>query len=195
MSLPLHPFGPPMEASLTREGDQLVLAWTAAEDDWVILGDRSGAFAAAPESASGSEVLASSPQVQDFLAPHLQLSQGGQPCERTWLPTRDLLGEGVRSAFSCPDPAAPVSVHVDVLVDVNEAYRTVLRTGDEDVLFTASTPAHEVRPVEAVRSEGPAVSGSVLLALSLLLVATLAGVGLLVVNRRSRRQAGREVAA
>ncbi len=183
MHVPLHPFGPPMEAALTRDGEQLVLSWTAAEDDWVIVGDLSGAFAAAPDGLTGEALLAGSPAVQDYLAPHLVLSQAGETCEREWLPTEDLLGEGVRAGFSCPDPEAPVTVHLDVLTDVNEAYRTVLRTSDQDVLFTATAPTHEV----AAGEDGPGgAGGATLLVLALLLVGVVLGAGALLLARRAR---------
>lgn len=134
-----------MEATLTREGGALVLTWTAAEDDWVVVGEASGAFAERQEGETGAAVLEDSPAVQDFLAPHLVVSQDGQECTREWLPTRDLLEEGVRIAFTCADEDGPVDVHIDVLTDVNDAYRTVLRTdGSEELLFTSTEPAHEL---------------------------------------------------
>lgn len=189
MNLRAHPFGPPMEASLTREGDRLVLSWTAAEDDWVVVGEASGAFAGAPTGRTGAEVLSDSVAVQDFLAGHLVLSQGGQECQREWLPTRDLLGEGVRAAFTCPEQGAPVTVRVDVLTDVNAAYRTVLRAGEQEVLFTASAVEHEVGTAGPAPEGGLGlgVMGGVLLAAAALVATAVAAL-------RMRYRAGAEVA-
>ncbi|WP_116949027.1 hypothetical protein [Jiangella endophytica] len=42
--LPAHPFGPPLVATLSTDGEQVTLQWVAAEDDWVSLGEHVGAF-------------------------------------------------------------------------------------------------------------------------------------------------------
>lgn len=192
MAVRTHPFGPPMEATLTRDGDQLVLTWTAAEDDWVVVGDASGAFAEREEGETGEEVLADSPRIQDFLTEHLAVSQAGQACSREWLPTRDLLGEGVRAQFTCPDPDAPVTVHVDVLTDVNEAYRTVLRADSVgEVLFTSTEPEHEI--ATAGLGDGGTTSNELVLLGVLFGVVVLAAVVLgVVMARGSRRTRGSE---
>lgn len=189
MAFRTHPFGPPMEATLTRDGDGLVLTWTAAEDDWVIVGDLSGAFTQRDDEESGEEALADSPAVQDFLAGHLVVSQGGAECAREWLPTRDLLGEGVRASFTCADAEAPVSVHIDVLTDENEAYRTLLSTeGGEEVLFTDSSPQHEFSAAQI--DDGGGGGDQLLLLLVLAAVIVLGAVGLGVgLSRAGRRSA------
>lgn len=187
MALRTHPFGPPMEATLARDGDQLVLTWTAAEDDWVIVGNLSGAFDDLAEGETGEDVLKDSAEVHDFLAEHLVVSQDGEACTRDWLPTRDLLGEGVRARFTCPDPDAPVDVHVDVLTDVNEAYRTVLRAEPVgEVLFTSAEPEHEI--ATAGLGDG-GTTGSELTLLAVLFALVVVGAVVLgvVMARGSRR--------
>lgn len=187
MPLVAHPFGPPMEATLSREDGRLVLTWTAAEDDWVVVGEASGAFAEREDGETGAQVLADSPAVQEFLAPHLVLSQGGQECTREWLPTRDLLDEGVRMGFTCPDEQGPVTVGVDVLTDVNEAYRTVLRVeGGEEVLFTATTTEHEVQ-AGAVGEGGGGPGTQLVLLLVVAVVVVLGAVALGVAMLRGER--------
>lgn len=178
MAFRTHPFGPPMEATLSQDGGDLLLTWTAAEDDWVIIGELSGAFASREQDESGEDALASSPEVHEFLAAHLVVSQDGQECAREWLPTQDLLGEGVRASFTCADPEAPVSVYIDVLTDENEAYRTLLQTeGGHQVLFTDAEPQHEFAAAQ-LDVDGSAGGDQLLLLLVLGLLVLLGAVGL-----------------
>lgn len=191
MPVVTHPFGPPMEATLTREDGVLVLTWTAAEDDWVVVGEASGAFAERQEGETGAVVLEDSPAVQDFLAPHLVVSQGGQECTREWLPTRDLLQEGVRMAFTCADEDGPVDLHIDILTDVNAAYRTVLRTGgSEELLFTSTEPTHELAAADLDAGGGsPVGGGQALLLLAIAAVVVVGAVLMGVLMQRSNRSA------
>lgn len=192
-----HPFGPPMEATIRRDGDQYVMTWTAAEDDWMVIGDVTGAFEERAADESGEDALADSAGVQDFLAPQLVVSQAGAPCAREWLPTRDLLEEGVRMAFSCPDPEGEVAVDITALQEINEAYRTVLNTGGDHVLLTASDSttqlaAQDVKDVGY--AEGPSTA-MLVMGGAVALVVLLVVVWSVVLHRSSRARAAEEVAA
>lgn len=138
-----HPFGPPLTASVTTQGSTVAVSWTGAPDDWMALGDFIGAFAASTDSSrTGAEVLASSPQVQAYLMEHVAVSQGGHACTASWQHAPRMVEDGAQLEFQCPAPVSVVDVRVSALTDVNDAYRTVVTAGGQQVLFTAAQPQH-----------------------------------------------------
>ena len=139
-----HPFGPPSTAQATVRGTELTLVWHAAEDDWVALGQSLGAFDDPATDVTGEQKLQRSPAVREYLLKTTSVRQAGQPCEASLAELADLLAEGARFTFDCPAPVAEVDLRLSALMDLNEAYRTVL-VGAGEAVFTAAQPAQQVR--------------------------------------------------
>lgn len=178
-----HPFGPPLQATLTQDGPVLTLTWTGAEDDWMVLGEHTGAFAS---GATGEQILADSPGVHDYLGDRVAVTgAGGQECEQS-LSMPDPVEEGAQFEFSCPEGTTEVGVTVEVLTDVNAAYRTVLDVpGGEpgQVLFTATEPSHAV----SLDADGGGRRGDLTLVAGVT-AAIGAGLALLVRSRSRQRE-------
>ncbi|SED58091.1 hypothetical protein [Jiangella alba] len=174
--LPAHPFGPPLVATLSADGDQVTLQWVAAEDDWVSLGEHVGAFdVPGADALTGAELLARSPGVTDYLLEHLTVAQDGAACAGR-VDAVDPLGEGARLVFDCAAPVADVELTVSALTDLNESYRTVVSTegSDAQTLFTADEPT---RPWDFAAGDGTSSALPLLVAAGLLLlVGAVAGV-------------------
>ncbi|GAA1840754.1 hypothetical protein [Asanoa iriomotensis] len=177
-----HPFGPPSTAKVTVRGTSLTLVWHAAEDDWVALGQSLGAFDDPSTELTGEEKLQRSPAVHRYLLERMTVSQAGRPCPGELGELNDLLGTGATIEFECPAKIDEVKIKLAALMDLNDAYRTVL-VGDSEALFTVTTPEQQVR------LHGSAVPGAVLpLAIGTFAVVVL-GVVAAVVLRRRRRSA------
>ena len=176
-----HPFGPPSTASAEADGTTVTLSWTAAEDDWVALGNSLGAFDAST-TATGEEKLRRSPAVRDYLLEKITVSQAGTPCPGELAPLADLLTDGARFTFSCAQPVSEVDVRLSALTDLNEAYRTVL-TADaatpDRALFTAAQDTVRLR----FSGGGSGVTASVV---GLAIGTLVAAVGVVVLMRRRR---------
>ncbi|MDG4787496.1 hypothetical protein O7626_16405 [Micromonospora sp. WMMD1102] len=149
-----HPFGPPSTARISVHGSRVDLAWLAAEDDWVALGQSLGAFedpapGAVATDLTGEQKLQRSPRVHDYLLERISVRQDGARCPGR-LDTLDrLLDEGARLRFDCPAEVVDLDVTVGALTDLNEAYRTMLTSrtpaAPERALFTAAEQTHRVR--------------------------------------------------
>jgi hypothetical protein len=177
-----HPFGPPSTARADADGTTVTLSWTAAEDDWVALGQSLGAFDAST-SLTGEEKLRRSPAVRDYLLDRITVSQAGRPCRGELAPLADLVTAGARFTFSCPQPVSDVDIRLGALTDLNEAYRTVL-TADtatpDRALFTATQDTLRLR----FSGGGSGVTASVV---GVAAGTVVAAAGLLVLVRRRRR--------
>lgn len=171
--LPAHPFGPPLTATLSADGNQVTMQWVAAEDDWVSLGEHVGAFDVADaDSLTGAQLLADSPAVSEYLLEHLAVAQEGTSCPGS-IEAIDPLGEGVRLVFECAAPASEVELTVAALTDINESYRTVVSNeGETGSLFTAVTPT---QPWD-LDGSGSSTLPLLIAAGALLAVAAVAGV-------------------
>ncbi|MFK5690795.1 hypothetical protein ACI3EY_14105 [Ornithinimicrobium sp. LYQ92] len=181
-----HPFGPPLAATLDRSGTVLTMTWTGAADDWMVVGEHTGAFAEVAADSTGAEVLATSPLVRDYLADHIRVATpGGRSCDQEVEEVDDVLADGARLTFTCPEGTSDVLVTLAVLTDVNPAYRTVLEAGDDGArtLFTAARPTHQVSL--AGSGSGP-VGASLALVGGALAVGALAAVGVPWALRRRR---------
>ena len=179
-----HPFGPPSTAQATVRGTELTLVWHAAEDDWVALGQSLGAFDEPATDVTGEQKLRRSPAVRDYLLKATTVRQAGQACSATLAELADLIADGARFTFDCPAPVAEVELRLAALMDLNEAYRTVL-VGAGEAVFTAASPAQQVhltassgRPAALVPLA--AGTGAVL----------MAGLGALLALRARRRRRG-----
>lgn len=183
-----HPFGPPLAATLDRSGTVLTMTWTGAADDWMVVGEHTGAFTEVAADSTGAEVLASSPLVRDYLADHIRVTTpGGRSCDQEVEEVDDVLADGARLTFTCPEGTSDVLVTLAVLTDVNPAYRTVLETGDDGArtLFTAARPTHQVSLTGSGSGSGPA-GASLALVGGALAVGALAAVGAPWALRRRR---------
>jgi hypothetical protein len=184
--LPAHPFGPPLTATVSTDGSQVVMQWVAADDDWVSLGEHVGAFDVADADAlTGAELLARSPGVSDYLLEHLVVTQDGTACEGR-VDAIDPLGEGARLVFDCGAPVTEVELTVAALTDINESYRTVVSNeGETGTLFTADTAT---QPWDFEAGDGVSSALSLLIAaVVLVVVGAVAGV---LWWRRSAARAG-----
>ncbi|TDB94266.1 hypothetical protein E1091_11145 [Micromonospora fluostatini] len=149
-----HPFGPPSTGGIDATGTRVSLVWRAAEDDWVALGQSVGAFEdpdAGPvdTTLTGEQKLQRSTAVRDYLLRHIGIGQAGQACAGTLLPLEQLLTEGARFRFDCPEPVTEIRLTLTALTDLNPAYRTVV-TADAPMdpaqaLFTAAASSHDLR--------------------------------------------------
>ncbi|PZF84106.1 hypothetical protein [Jiangella anatolica] len=174
--LPAHPFGPPLVATLSADGEQVTLQWVAADDDWVSLGEHVGAFDVPDADAlTGAELLARSPGVTDYLLDHLTVTQDGAACAGR-VDAIDPLGEGARLVYECAAPVTDVELTVSALTDLNEAYRTVvsMEGSSAQTLFTADEPT---QPWDFTAGDGTSSTLPLLIAAGLLLlVGAVAGV-------------------
>ncbi|TDD70495.1 hypothetical protein E1262_09665 [Jiangella aurantiaca] len=146
-----HPFGPPLSARLDVDGAEVAVTWTAAEDDWVNLGEHLDAFTTQTDEngaqLTGAELLARSDNLPSYLLSHFVIEQDGQPCEGQVTQLQDLLTLGAQLVYTCPRPVGTVELTVTTLTDINENYRTVV-TSDvasepAQALFTASTATQQ----------------------------------------------------
>ncbi|WP_116949306.1 hypothetical protein [Jiangella endophytica] len=149
-----HPFGPPLSARLDVDGTEVAVTWTAAEDDWVNLGEFLGAFTGQTDQTAGTgaqltgaDLLARSDNLPSYLLSHFVVEQDGRPCEGQVTQLRDLLTLGAGMVYTCPRPVGTVELTVTTLTDINENYRTVV-TSDvasepAQALFTNTTATQQ----------------------------------------------------
>ena len=192
-----HPFGPPSSAGISADGAQVVIAWRAAEDDWVALGQSLGAFedpvnGAVSTALTGEQKLQRSPAVRDYLLDRVAVNQAGRPCAGRLATLENLLSKGAEFTFDCPGPVVEVDVTVSVLTDLNEAYRTMLvaetAASPAQVLFTAAQTTARL----TFSGSGAGTPAAVITVAIGTGAAALGGIGLftaLHLRRRARRRA------
>lgn len=179
-----HPFGPPLSARLDVDGTEVAVTWTAAEDDWVSLGEFLGAFTGQTdqtggtgEQLTGAELLARSDNLPSYLLSHFVVEQDGRPCEGQVTQLRELLTLGAGMVYTCPRPVDTVELTVTTLTDINENYRTVVTSEDASepaqALFT-NTTATQQWSFDAT-SGGVGTARVALMAAGGLILAALAG--------------------
>lgn len=149
-----HPFGPPSTARISVDGSHVSIAWVAAEDDWVALGQSLGAFedptlGTVATELTGEQKLQRSSRVHDYLLDRITVRQDGQPCPGRLATLDRLLSQGAQLSYRCPVDVRELDVTVGALTDLNEAYRTMLTSQTpatpERSLFTAAESTHRVR--------------------------------------------------
>ncbi|WP_053207846.1 hypothetical protein [Jiangella muralis] len=190
-----HPFGPPLSARLDVDGAEVAVTWTAAEDDWVNLGEFLGAFTdqtgGTGGQLTGAELLARSDNLPSYLLSHFVVEQDGRPCEGQVTQLEDLLTLGAGMVYTCPRPVGTVQLTVTTLTDINENYRTVVTSDDASepaqALFTNSTATQ--RWSFDAPAGGPGTARAALMAAGALILAALAGVLLLWWRRGSTQRA------
>lgn len=149
-----HPFGPPLAARMGVDGAEVTVTWTAAEDDWVNLGEFLGAFTGqtdqtdgSGEQLTGAELLARSDNLPSYFLSHFVIEQDGQPCPGQVTGMQDLVTLGAQMVYTCPQPVTTVELTVTTLTDINENYRTVvtsdLPSEPAQGLFTTTTSTQQ----------------------------------------------------
>ncbi|GIF64571.1 hypothetical protein Ais01nite_26060 [Asanoa ishikariensis] len=179
-----HPFGPPSTANVTVHGSSLKLVWHAAEDDWVALGQSVGAFDDPATDVTGEQKLQRSPAVRTYLLDRMTVRQAGQGCPGSLHELTDVLATGATITYECPADVDEVKIRLAALMDLNEAYRTVL-VGDSEALFTATSPEQQLR----LSGSSSGLSTVLPLAIGTAVVVVLGLAALVVLRRRRRRSA------
>lgn len=140
--LPLHPFGDPQTVVISRDDtrqDVVRLHWkVGADDDLTLLGislgvlpeDRLMLDGAVSYDASDAAAVSQSDAVARYLLDHLAVSAGDQECTGQVTEVGDLVDEGARVEFTCPEPVDEATVSVSTLTDLHEAYRTLATAPD-----------------------------------------------------------------
>ena len=173
-----HPFGPPLTAKVSAEGSTVTVAWAAAEDDWLRLGEHVGAFdepTTPGESPvlTGAEKLQRSESLRAYLLDNVSVDQGDGKCAGAVTSLEDPLGTGVELSFDCAAPVDEVDVTLSVLSDVNAAYRTFATasegTSPRRALLSSSSPTTHFSFAAGTAASGPPY----LVILGLLLAAAL----------------------
>ncbi|SEF12669.1 hypothetical protein [Jiangella alba] len=180
-----HPFGPPLSARLDVDGAEVAVTWTAAEDDWVNLGEFLGAFTGQTDQTggiggqlTGADLLARSDNLPSYLLSHFVVEQDGRPCEGQVTQLEELLTLGAGMVYTCPRPVGTVQLTVTTLTDINENYRTVVTSDDASepaqALFT-NTTATQQWSFDATTT-GLGTARVALMAAGALILAALAGI-------------------
>jgi hypothetical protein len=160
-----HPFGPPSTARVAVDGTTVTVAWHAAEDDWVALGQSLGAFADPTAALTGEQKLERSRAVRTYLLERITVRQDGTSCPGRLDTLSELLSRGARLTFDCPAPVVAVDIRVSALTDINTAYRTVLAADTpatpDQALFTAAQDTQRVRFTGAGGLPGAVVATAV----------------------------------
>lgn len=195
-----HPLGDPQTLRLAAAGERVTARWTAPPDDLLVLGSLTGAIPdrreyvfdlnpdAEPEPVgqTDADLLQASPDVADYLAEHVRVSQGGRRCPAA-VDVSALIEDGAELVFTCPSPVVEVELEVTVLTDADPAYRTVAfaeGADPEQHLFSADEPVMQWRFDGASASESNWPTAAALIA-ALAVVAAAA----ITVLRRLRRAA------
>lgn len=194
-----HPFGPPPVARLDASGREAVISWSAAEDDYTVLGgvlgvldarqtfvyDADGRTVAGPP-ATGEQLamLDGSDELRRYLVDNVSVRQGADDCPLRVEGSR-LASDGVELVATCPRPVAELVVGITLLHDLHPAYRTVGLVGDAGTrtLFTASEP---VRTISFGAPGAPGTASSAAwVVLALVGLASAGGAGLWLRRRRA----------
>lgn len=197
-----HPFGPPPVAAFDVDGREVTMTWSAAEDDYTILGGALGLsptaetfvfdtegqpIAGPPPVGQQLDELAGQDTLHDYLAQNVRIRQEGQDCPLA-VDTSRLSTQGVMFAATCPGPVTDLDVRITLLHDLHPAYRTVGLSGPNGVktLFTQDAPQH-VLAFAAAEPSGSAVGNLWGLVAAMI---GIGAVGVWLVRRRGRAHAG-----
>ena len=150
-----HASGQVPHARLSSEGHEVYLDWSAAPDDAADIGVAIGFFPEAVVWAYVENVLESYPtdreiaafsrseELRAYLLENVQVRQEGRACHGEVDPGEDLLAEGARFRFACPDPVEQADIRITILHDRDRHYRTFSVDGTEQFqMHTVSQPEH-----------------------------------------------------
>lgn len=150
-----HASGQVPHARLSSEGHEVHLEWSAAPDDAADIGVAIGFFPDAVVWAYVEDAIEGYPTDQEiaafsrseelraYLLDNVQIHQEGRACYGEVDPGDDLLTEGARFLFACPDQVEHVDIRITILHDRDRHYRTFSVDGtDQFQMHTASQPEH-----------------------------------------------------
>jgi hypothetical protein len=150
-----HAAGELPRARLSSEGRQVVVEWTAPEDDAADVGVAVGlltddaviAFLGGPSEGLPTEeeaaALTRSEELRTYLLDNVQVRQDGHACEAEVDPGEDFLVDGARFVFTCPDEVEQAHVKVTMLHDRDDLYATYSVDGTSQyAVHTAKQPEH-----------------------------------------------------
>lgn len=131
-----HPYGPPPRATIRADERRVTVEWTVAADDAFSLGEHLGlveegtarrqvAGILIPEEQERiADKLADAQPVVDYGKERVAIWQGDLRCQLEQVDADDLVRDGARYEFACPEPIGDVDVTLTLMHDVHEAYRT-----------------------------------------------------------------------
>lgn len=151
-----HPFGDPQTADITSTAQGVQVLWKAAPDDVTALAMQlgvleetrtyvfqDGTLVPAESAASDGVVLAGAPELVQYLLDHVTVRSGERACAGTLQPVTDVIAEGATLAFDCGGPVRDAHVELDLLVDLNDAYRTLANgPGGQRTVYSKDQQAH-----------------------------------------------------
>lgn len=195
-----HPYGPPPRATIGADGRSVTVEWTVAADDAFSLGEHLGlvdegtarrqvAGILIPEEQERiADELAGAQPVVDYGKERVAVWQGDLRCQLEKVDADDLVRDGARYEFACPERVGDVDVTLTLMHDIHEAYRT-FASAERDAtpkraVFTADDPTQRWR----LNDEGGSAVG---LGGGLAGAAALAIGGMAAALRLLRKTAGR----
>lgn len=197
-----HPYGPPPRATIHADGRNVTVEWTVAADDAFSLGEHLGlvdegtarrqvAGILIPEEQERiADELAGAQPVVDYGKERVTIWQGDVRCQLKEFDADDLVRDGARYKFACPEGVSDVDVTLTLMHDVHEAYRTFASAGREATpkraVFTADDPSQRWRLSDGDGSAAGLGSG-------LAGAAALAIAGMATALRLLRKTAGRHL--
>jgi hypothetical protein len=151
-----HAAGELPRARLSSEGRQVVVEWTAPEDDAADVGVAVGlltedavvAFLGGPAEGLPTEeearALSRSDELRRYLLDNVRVRQDGHECAGEVDPGEDFLVEGARFVFTCPEEVEQAHVEVTMLHDRDDLYATYSVDGitSQYAVHTAKQPEH-----------------------------------------------------
>jgi len=206
-----HPSATPPVAEVIADGSQVIVRWSAAEEDLFALGQVSGAMDSAqvfvyedgapvadPNGGSSTPWLATT-AVANYLGSHIAVRHAGGSCSLKGAATDVIKTQGVQLRYSCGSEVDVVQVRITALTELDPAYRTVSMTpGGQRALHTSDNPT---RTLDLRPSVDPVVGTAALAPNAVLAVVLLSGaigvavlVGGLVARRSDRSEPGAAVA-
>lgn len=137
------------------DGTEVEVHWTAAADDVADVAVAAGLW---PEEVMWAYVegetdaqptdeeitaLRDEPALHDYLRERFEVRQAGEPCPAEPVLSDDVIADGLRLQFSCPEPVTVATLDVRVLHDRDPAYRTFSVDGTEQyAVHTVDQPEH-----------------------------------------------------
>ncbi len=142
-------------ARWASDGERVELHWTAASDDVADVAVAAGLWSSdkmwayvdgAVDDLPSEEQIAALEHEEDlhrYLLERFEVRQGNEPCSPSVELTDDIITDGIRMAFTCPEPVRDAVLSVTVLHDRDPAYRTFSVDGSEQyAVHTDAQPEH-----------------------------------------------------
>ena len=142
-------------ARWSSDGERVELHWTAASDDVADVAVAAGLWSSDKmwayvegevDDLPSEEQIAALEHEQDlhgYLLERFEVLQGDEPCSPDVELTSDIITDGIRMTFTCPQPVEDATLSVTVLQDRDPAYRTFSVDGSEQyAVHTSAQPEH-----------------------------------------------------